>query len=138
MNLWFNDDLFQRICILANTAILVVYGNNAPFVDTDIVYMRLPVIVYLIVHANISLISLFYSLSSHRYRKQMRLWATLIAISSGCWITLLSEKVSTHTKVALVVTGLAFEESSWAFCTPPLSAKLLGSNYEVAMYSIHE
>lgn len=92
MNLWFNDDLFQRIYILANTAILVVYGNNAPFVDTDIVYMRLSVIVYLIVHANICLISLFYSLSSHRYRRQMRLWATLIAISSGFWISLAFRK----------------------------------------------
>lgn len=68
----------------------------------------------------------------------MRLWATLIAISSGFWIPLPSEKVSTHTKVALAVTGLAFEESSWTFCTSPLSAKLLGSDHEVAMYSIHE
>lgn len=138
MNLWFNDDLFQRIYILGNTAILVVYGNNAPFVDTDIVYMRLSVSVYLIVHANISLISLFYSLSSHRYRRQMRLWATLIAISSSFWFPLLSDKVPIHTKVALAVSGLVFEECSWASCTSPLSARLLGSDHEVAMYSIHE
>ena len=81
MNLWYNDDVLQRIYILCNTAILIVYGNNAPFVDRDILYMRLSVTVYLIVHANITIISLFYSLSSHRYRKQMRLWATLVAIS---------------------------------------------------------
>lgn len=51
---------------------------------------------------------------------------------------MLSGKISTHAKIALAVTKLAFEEFSWAFCTSPLSARLLGSDHEVAMYSIHE
>lgn len=138
MNLWYNDDLLQRLYMLFSTAILVVYGNNAPFVDADILYMRLSVTMYLIVHANISIISFFYSLGSHRYRRQMRLWATLVAISSSFWIPLLSDKLPIHTKVALSIAGITFEDCSWAFCTSPLSANLLGSDHEIATYSIHE
>lgn len=116
----------------------MVYGNNAPLVDEDIFYLRLCTGLYLAVHANITIISLLYSLSSRRYRAQLRLWAFLVAIASSFWVPLLSDKIPVRTKVALAVSGILFENISWAFSTSPLGAKMLHVQDQPAVYSRHE
>lgn len=138
MNSFYNDDLLQRVLILWVMAILVVYGNNAVLVDTDIGAMRATVGAYLTARVSTNLTHLYYSFASYHHRAQQRLWFILASGALCLYIPLFVESLSFRVKIAFAAVAICTEECVWIFCYSPIAKRLLQARYTTAVDVPHE
>lgn len=138
MNSFYNDDLAQRIFILWIMAILVVYGNNAVLVDTDLGALRATVGAYILARSSSNMAHLIYSFASYHHRAQQRLWFCLSSLTLFIYVPLFLESLSWKTKIIIASTAVITEECLWIFCYSPVAKRLIGAKYTTAVDIPHE
>ncbi|KAL5360096.1 bacterial low temperature requirement A protein-domain-containing protein [Aspergillus floccosus] len=138
MNSFYNDDLLQRGLILWLMAVLVMYGNNAPFVDEEIGAMRATVGCYMVTRISCGAAHLLYSFASYQHRAQQRLWVAFTLVAMCIYIPLYFDSVSLRGKIAVAAVGVVFEECAWIFCYSPAAKKMLKVRYATAVDIAHE
>ncbi|KAK9489784.1 bacterial low temperature requirement A protein-domain-containing protein [Lipomyces doorenjongii] len=138
MNSFYTDDLAQRVLILWIMVLLVIYGNNATYVNEDISAMRATVGAYMIARMSATTTHLLYSFASYHHRAQQRLWFCLSIVGLCIYIPLFVESISLRSKIAVASVGIIVEESIWVFCYAPAAKKLLRARYTTAVDIPHE
>jgi low temperature requirement protein LtrA len=87
MNYYFNQDLLQRVFVIWQLALLLIYVNNCEMVDEVQNWgaWRAIVISYALSGITFAVILMFYSFYIKEHRFQMRLYSTSVVIMSSCW-----------------------------------------------------
>lgn len=138
MNSYYTDDLTQRLVILWVMALLVLYANNASFVDEDISAMRTAAGAYVVARFTTMCVFLVTSFASYQHRAQARIMAGFMFIGLFISIPLFIEDVSIEAKIAVVAVLVFYQEATWALTLSPWIKKKLNLTYSTAVDIAHE
>jgi low temperature requirement protein LtrA len=138
MNSYYTDDLVQRLIILWIMALLVLYGNNATKVASELSAMRTTVGAYMAARFTVALVFLTCSLASYQHREQARLMAGFILVGLCLWIPLFFDSVSLRAKIAVAAVAIVYQEISWIITFGPWIKKRLHLTYSTAVDISHE
>ncbi|KAI9664233.1 MAG: hypothetical protein M1831_002412 [Alyxoria varia] len=138
-NNYYNDDLLQRIFYLWIMALLVLYGNNANFIE-EISALRTTVGAYMLIRFTQSGFFFYYSIASHYHRVQNRAYFIMISVGVVLMIPLLIDEatVSNRVKIALAVAVILWEEFSYILTFGPWIPRWLKLDYSTAVDIEHE
>lgn len=138
MNSYYTDDLMQRLTILWVMALLVLFANNANFVDEDIGAMRTTAGAYVAARFTTMLFFLISSFASHAHQVQARIMAGFMFVGLLITIPLFFENVSIGAKVAVVVIMVVYQELTWSLTLSPWLKRRLKLRYSTAVDIAHE
>lgn len=138
MNSYYTDDLIQRLVILWVMALLVLYANNANFVDEDITALRTTAGAYVTARFTTMLVFLISSFASYQHRMQARIMAGFMFVGLLIAIPLFVESVSIQAKIAVVAIMIAYQEATWAITLSPWLKRILKLRYSTAVDIAHE
>lgn len=87
MNYYFNDDLLQRVFVIWELALLLVFVNNCQGIDQveNHSAWRAVIISYSVSGFSFAAMLSFYSLYIKEHQFQMRVYSVMILVTSGCW-----------------------------------------------------
>lgn len=138
MNSYYTDDLVQRLIILWEMALLVLYANNAVKVDEDIAALRTTAGAYMCARLTAACVFAIASIASYQHRAQSRIMAGCMFVGLFIAIPLFFEEVSLRAKIAVVAVMIAYQEITWALTLSPYIKKKLKLTYSTAVDMAHE
>lgn len=138
MNSYYTDDMIQRLVILWVMALLVLFANNANFVDDDIGAMRTAAGAYVAARFTTMLVFLISSFASYAHQMQARIMAGFMFIGLLITIPLFSENVSIGGKAAVVAVMIVYQEFTWSLTLSPWLKRRLKLRYSTAVDIAHE
>ena len=119
-------------------ALLVLYGNNANEVGSELQAQRATVAAYQCIRFTQLCFFFLYSVASHHHRTQNRIYAALTLIAVCLWIPIYFEGVSNHAKIGVAVVAILWEQFAYLAGFSPACAKMLGLEYTTAVDIDHE
>lgn len=138
MNSYYTDDLVQRLVILWVMALLVLYANNANYVDEDLGALRTAAGAYVAARFTTMLVFLISSFASYQHRMQARIMAGFMFVGLLIAIPLFAESVIIKAKIAVVAIMVFYQEITWAVTLSPWLKSILKLKYSTAVDIAHE
>lgn len=138
MNSYYTDDLVQRLIILWEMALLVLYANNAGAANEDLSAMRTAAGAYLAARFTTMCVFLITSAASYQHRTQARILAGFMLIGLILVTPLFTASVSVKGKAILILIILVYHEVTWALTLSPWIKHRLKLTYSTAVDIAHE
>ncbi|KAK9455013.1 bacterial low temperature requirement A protein-domain-containing protein [Dipodascopsis uninucleata] len=136
MNYYFNDDLSQRLYILWIICLLIVFTNSSKYVLDDVKSAAAVVVPYIICRLSFAISIWVYSIYVHQHRLQMRLYGTLVTITSLLFLIVIF--VRTRAKIGVSVALYFLDVMSFIMSFHPYIKKVLSLEYSTAINIEHE
>lgn len=138
MNSFYTDDLAQRLVVLWVMSLLVLYANNANFVDESLTAQRVTAGAYLVARFSTMSAFLIVSFASYQHRAQARILAGFMFLGLFITIPLFLENVSVKAKAFTVLAAIVYQEATWAITLSPWIKRQLKLTYSTAVDIAHE
>lgn len=138
MNSFYTDDLVQRFFILWVMALLVLYANNANYVDEDLHALQTTVGAYACARLSSAVMFMVVSFASYQHRAQARILSLFMLLGLVFTIPLFFASVSLHAKIALVAVMIFYQEVTWGLSLSPWMKRKLKLTYSTAVDIAHE
>lgn len=138
MNSYYTDDLLQRSVVLWVMALLVLYANNANYVDEDVTALRTTVGAYVVARFTTMSAFLITSFATYQHRAQARILAGFMGVGLLFTIPLFFEGVGIQSKAIIVAVAVFYQEATWALTLSPWIKRKLQLTYSTAVDIAHE
>ncbi|KAF8536613.1 hypothetical protein BDD12DRAFT_982624 [Trichophaea hybrida] len=103
MNMYYNDDIIQRFLIAWIMILMMLFGNNATYIDISLPALQTATGAYIVARASIAIINLYYSITAYQLAFQLRCYNTISLLILPLWTPLFLPSISTRSKIAVAI-----------------------------------
>ncbi|KAI5777246.1 bacterial low temperature requirement A protein-domain-containing protein [Geopyxis carbonaria] len=135
MNQYYNDDLVQRVLIVWIMILMLLYGNNAIYIDVSLDALRVSVGAFITARASIAVTTLYYSITVYQHAIQLRIHSLIVLSLLPLWTPLFlpDTTISTRLKIGLAVLAFTLDQLSGTLAYNPFFTRFFAQPYKVAL-----
>ncbi|KAK6459423.1 bacterial low temperature requirement A protein-domain-containing protein [Scheffersomyces xylosifermentans] len=136
VNYYYNEDLFQRVCLIWYLVLLVLFANSHYDVLKDPRGAAITIVPYMLCRLTLAATLVVYSCYIPELRFQQRVYAASILVTTSLWIPVIF--LSTRGKIGMSIAIFVLEQLSFMTIHHPIFKKTFKLRTSTALNIEHE